>query len=347
MSIPSSGQNQQNPNLNQPNQPNPKKKKNQNQNQNQPSQQTQQTVHQSQPSNVPSSTVQSSSQQASGGVYSSLSERMRQTRQATQQTHQQASSSQQYQQTSSPNPNQRSQQPYSSQSQQILQQPGPTITNKQYQQQQHQQSSSRRQVIVEEYDETAELMRKRLPKIYNLERSKQLVIKNSKMEVFDVQMKAPDSEQILWTTLQIIANPFEQLRPFEADSREGEKICYMVLKGRGEIMTSELRKKITEGDIFFVEKGVRHNLNNLSETDQLVLVAHYPGYLDARDIYKPFTQAHKKAAESRQQFFASGSGGKSEQQEQPIKQEEVKKEGQVTEDKDPGKIARDMDMKYV
>lgn len=266
---------------------------------------------------------------------------MRQTGQATQQIRQQASSSQQYQTSS----NQRSQQqPNQYQPQQILQQPGPTKTNKQSQYQ-----SQQRQVIVEEYDETAELMRKRLPKIYNLERSKQLVIKNSKMEVFDVQMKAPDSEQILWTTLQIIANPFEQLRPFEADSREGEKICYMVLKGRGEIMTSELRKKITEGDIFFVEKGVRHNLNNLSETDQLVLVAHYPGYLDARDIYKPFTQAHKKAAESRQQFFAaSASAGKSETETetQTIKQKEEVSLSQTGE-KDPGKIARDMDMKYV
>jgi len=197
----------------------------------------------------------------------------------------------------------------------------------------------KKQPEIEEYDESLELQKKRLPKIYNLINSKNLVVKNSKMEAYDVQMKAPDSENVLWTALQVTVNPFEQLRPFEADAKEGEKICYMVLQGRGEIMSSELRKKILEGDIFIVEKGVRHNLNNLSEDKPLVVIAHYPGFLDARDIYKPISQKYKKAVESRQKFFAQGA--------EPTPQPEQKTEIPQAQEDPSRRIAKEMDRKYV
>lgn len=228
----------------------------------------------------------------------------------------------------------------SSQSQDKQQKHVASQEQKVVQTQQAKPQEQKQQVQQEEYDESLELQRKRLPKIYDIKANRNLVVKNSKVEVYDIQIKAADSETIIWTTVQITVNPFEQLRPFEADLKDGEKIYYMCLKGRGEVMSSELRKKIVEGQMCVVEKGVRHNLNNLSETDPFVLIAHYPGYFDARDIYKPITSAYKKAAESRQQFFASGT-------KEPV--QEAKKEGeqQQQQQQQQAQIVKEMDKRYV
>jgi mannose-6-phosphate isomerase-like protein (cupin superfamily) len=154
-----------------------------------------------------------------------------------------------------------------------------------------------------EYIESDELQRKRLPRVYNLEKTKQLVIKskNPDIEIYDYLLyDALKGTNVLWTKAVIIMYPLSQLRPFTPASGD---MHYKVVEGIGEVAVELLRKIVRKGDIFLVEQGIKHNIINNEDASKLVLEVDYPGHIDFRDIYKPMEQKKKEAEESQQELF--------------------------------------------
>jgi hypothetical protein len=192
--------------------------------------------------------------------------------------------------------------------------------------QQQPQQPTQEPLQQDEWHLSEELLKKRSPRIYNMEKSKRLVVKSKdpNVEIYDYFLyDALEGKNVIWTVVFIIMYPLSQLRPYTQSTpikecKDFAKLKYQILEGIGQVSTSDLFKIIKKGDFFVVEEGIKHNIINNREESNLVLTMEYPGHLDARDLYLPVSQQKKKADESREALYKLRP---EQQQQQPQQQQ--------------------------